>query len=275
MLLGVMGNPIAHSKSPAMHNAALAACNLHGHYVPLHVTESALKEAIAGIVAMNFRGVNVTVPHKIEVMKYVDEIDEAAKRIGAVNTIVNNDGHLVGYNTDGIGYIRSLKEEVMADLKGKSVLVIGCGGAARGIIYALLGELPDKVIVANRTVDSAYALAKEWSALGNIEGCSLAEADVKAQHVDLIINTTSVGMHPHIHNCPIEPTHIPTGIVVSDLIYNPLETALLQHAKAKGCLVHNGLGMFIYQGAYAFEYWTGIPAPIEAMKQAVKQSFIT
>lgn len=273
MLLGVMGNPIAHSKSPAMHNAALAACNIHGHYVPLHVTESALKDAVTGIVAMNFRGVNVTVPHKIEVMNYVHELDEAARQIGAVNTIVNQDGNLVGYNTDGIGYIRSLKEEVMSDLKGKSVLVIGCGGAARGIIYALLGELPSQVIVANRTVDSAYALAKEWSTLGNIEGCSLDEVAVKAQQVDLIINTTSVGMHPHIQNCPIEPSHIPSGIVVSDLIYNPLETSLLKHAKLKGSRIHNGFGMFIYQGAYAFEYWTGIPAPIEAMKQAVNQSF--
>ena len=224
---------------------------------------------------MNFRGVNVTVPHKIEVMKYVDELDEAAQRIGAVNTIVNDDGHLIGYNTDGIGYIRSLKEEVMPQLQGKSVLVIGCGGAARGIIYALLGELPSQVIVANRTVESAHALAKEWTSLGNIESCSLDEIALKAQHVDLIINTTSVGMHPHIQYCPMEPAHIPSGIVVSDLIYNPLETALLQHAKAKDCRIHSGFGMFIYQGAYAFEYWTGIPAPIEAMKQAVHQSLGT
>lgn len=273
MLLGVMGNPIAHSKSPAMHNAALSACQIDGHYVPLHVTEDKLKDAIAGIVAMNFRGVNVTVPHKIEVMKYVDELDEGARHIGAVNTIVNHDGHLIGYNTDGIGYLRSLKEEAMPDITGKNVLVIGCGGAARGIIYALLGERPNKVIVANRTVNSALALAKEWATLGNIEGCSLSEVGIHARAVDLIINTTTVGMHPNIGDCPIDPDHIPTGIVVSDLIYNPLETLLLKSARDKGCVTHNGFGMFIYQGAYAFEYWTGLAAPIDAMKEAVNHSF--
>lgn len=272
LLLGVMGDPILHSKSPAMHNAALKATGVPGTYVPLHVTNNNLKDAIQGVRALEFRGVNVTVPHKVEVMKYVDVIDEGARYIGAVNTIVNDGGVLTGYNTDGIGYIRSLKEEALADLGGKNVLVLGSGGAARGVIYALLKEGPSKVIVANRTASKADELAQEWSHLGNMKGCSMDEVQKYIKEIDLLINTTSVGMYPNIGDSPIEADLIPEGIVVSDLIYNPLKTEILHQAEKKGCVIHNGLGMFVYQGGYAFEYWTGHAAPIHEMREAVSGS---
>ncbi|MNI55516.1 Shikimate dehydrogenase [compost metagenome] len=267
-----MGDPILHSKSPAMHNAALKATGIHGTYVQLHVTDSNLKDAILGVRALGFRGVNVTVPHKVEVMKYVDVIDEGARYIGAVNTIVNDGGVLTGYNTDGIGYIRSLKEEAISDLSGKNVLVVGSGGAARGVIYALLQEGPAQVIVANRTASKSKELAQEWSHLGNMKGCSMDEVRDYVAGIDLLINTTSVGMYPNIETSPIEVDLIPEGIVVSDLIYNPLKTELLRQAEKKGCIVHNGLGMFVYQGGYAFEYWTGLTAPIDKMREAVSGS---
>ncbi|WP_055107332.1 shikimate dehydrogenase [Paenibacillus ihumii] len=274
LLFGVMGDPISQTKSPAMHSAALEAAGLAGTYVPLHVKPERLGDAIKGITALGYRGVNVTVPHKVDVMKYVDVIDEAAKQIGAVNTIVNEDGVLTGYNTDGIGYIRSLKEEAVADLSGKHVLVIGCGGAARGIVYALLQEKPGSVVVANRTIGKAQELADEWSHLGDISACKMEELAnlLQESHIDIVINTTSVGMYPRTGELPIPAELLAPHMVVSDLIYNPLKTELLLRAESIGCRIHNGLGMFVYQGAYAFEYWTGRPAPVEAMRAAVLSS---
>ncbi|WP_019636718.1 shikimate dehydrogenase [Paenibacillus fonticola] len=274
LLLGVMGDPISQTKSPAMHGAALEAAGLAGTYVPMHVRKEQLKDAIKGIAALGFRGVNVTVPHKVDVMNYVDVVDEAAKQIGAVNTIVNDGGVLTGYNTDGIGYIRSLKEEAVADLSGKHVLVIGCGGAARGIVYALLQEKPGSVIIANRTIEKAQELADEWAHLGAISACGMEElANVlQESHIDIVVNTTSVGMYPKAGELPIPAELLSPNMVVSDLIYNPLKTELLVRAESIGCRIHNGLGMFVYQGAYAFEYWTGRPAPIEAMRTVVLNS---
>ncbi|GIP48304.1 MULTISPECIES: shikimate dehydrogenase [Paenibacillus] len=272
LLLGVIGDPIQHSKSPVMHTAALKACGLAGAYLPFHVKGNRLEEAIRGVRALGFRGINVTVPHKVEVMDYLDRIDEGARLIGAVNTIVNDDGVLTGYNTDGIGYIRSLKEEAAPELRGKRVLVLGSGGAARGIVYALLQEEPGLVTVANRTAVKAREMANEWAHLGRLNGCGMEELDEVLPEVDLIINTTSVGMHPHVGDCPLDSRQIPEEIVVSDLIYNPLKTELLQQAEVRGCTIHSGLGMFVYQGAYAFEHWTGRTAPVEAMRAAVLAS---
>lgn len=269
LLLGVMGDPVIQSKSPVMHQAALRASGLAGSYVPLHVEARCLEEAILGVRALGFRGVNVTVPHKVDCIPFLDEVDEGAMAIGAVNTIVNDGGRLKGYNTDGIGYIRSLKEEAVSDLAGKNVLVLGSGGAARGIVHALLGENPGRITVANRTADKARSLAAEWSGLGPLAGCGMEEIAGILPEIDILINTTSVGMYPHPGQTPIDPALLPSGIVVSDLIYNPLKTELLIRAEQKGCRIHNGLGMFVYQGGYAFEYWTGLTAPVEAMRSAV------
>ncbi|MEK4663210.1 shikimate dehydrogenase [Priestia sp. FSL H7-0729] len=275
VLLGVMGDPIAHSKSPAMHNAALLAAGVNGMYMPLHVLPDRLEGAVRGIVALGYRGVNVTIPHKEQVMQYLDVIDESARLIGAVNTIVNEGGTLTGYNTDGIGYVRSLKEEAVPELEGKRIAVLGAGGAARGVIYALALEKPEHIHILNRTADRAIALASDLRGhgLGEISGSGLEDVARVLATADIVINTTSAGMHPHVDDVPVDPSLIREGAAVSDLIYNPLETRLLRESRMRGCTVHGGLGMFVYQGAVAFEHWLGIPAPVETMRQAVLNSF--
>ncbi|MHA0855731.1 shikimate dehydrogenase [Paenibacillus sp. CMAA1364] len=274
MRLAVIGDPIAHSKSPVMHNAALAALGLEGEYIPLHVSRQDLGQAIRRIKELGFRGINVTIPHKVDVMAHLDELDESAKLIGAVNTIVNDNGYLTGYNTDGIGYVRSLKDETHVSLSGKSIMVLGAGGAARGIVHALVQECPGHIVIANRTEDKAIQLATEWNTSGNIHGISMDNVSTYLEDMDIVINTTSIGMHPHVDEAPINPDRLPQGIIVSDLIYNPITTALLNRSQERGCTIHGGLGMFINQGAYALEYWTGKQAPIEQMRQAVLQSLL-
>lgn len=274
VLLGVLGDPIKHSKSPLMHKIALQALAIEGDFVPLHVKPDQLEDAMKGIRALHFRGVNVTIPHKVEVMKYLDEIDEGARLIGAVNTIVNDNGRLKGYNTDGIGYVRSLKEETSVELKGARIAVLGAGGAARGVIHALLEERPESVIILNRTRDKAEQLALEWTTEAiPVRGYSNEDAKSVLATVNVLINTTSVGMSPLSDELPLETSLIPEGIIVSDLIYNPLETRLLQESREqRGCTVHGGLGMFVYQGAVAFEYFTGVVPAVEQMRAAVLSS---
>lgn len=274
VLLGVLGDPIKHSKSPLMHKIALQVAGIEGDFVPLHVKPDQLEDAMKGIRAMHFRGVNVTIPHKVEVMKYLDEIDEGARLIGAVNTIVNDNGRLKGYNTDGIGYVRSLKEETSVDLKGARIAVLGAGGAARGVIHALLEERPESVIILNRTRDKAEQLALEWTTEAiPVRGYSNEDAKSVLATVNVLINTTSVGMSPLSDELPLETSLIPEGIIVSDLIYNPLETRLLRESREqRGCTVHGGLGMFVYQGAVAFEYFTGVVPAVEQMRAAVLSS---
>lgn len=269
ILLGVMGDPIVQSKSPIMHGAALQAMGISGSYVPLHVTPEKLGEAIQAIRVLGFRGVNVTIPHKVAVMAHLDLLDESAIAACAVNTIVNDNGVLTGYNTDGIGYVRSLKAETISELSGMKIMVIGAGGAARGIVTALLQEKPAQIIIANRSVDKAQRLAAECISKGNVTGISMNEVAGMLDGVDVLINTTSVGMYPHMDETPIDPRLLHEGMVVSDLIYNPLRTRLLLEGLERGCKIHGGLGMFIYQGAYALEYWTGQSPPTEIMRQSI------
>ncbi|WP_238392353.1 shikimate dehydrogenase [Paenibacillus antri] len=272
-LYGVFGDPVRHSRSPIMLGRAFAETGTNAAYVAFHVKPEALGDAVRGVRSLGLRGVNVTVPHKVEVMQYLDEIDETARVIGAVNTIVNRDGRLVGYNTDGIGYVRSLKEETGRSLRGARILLLGAGGASRGVGYALAKEEPARLIVANRTEGKASELARELGAVADTQGIGWEGIDHIIGNVDIIINTTPIGMHPNTDATPIDPASIRSGTVVSDLIYNPLKTKLLVEAEAAGLVVHGGLGMFVYQGAYAFEYWTGLPAPVAAMREAVLETF--
>lgn len=273
MLLGVMGDPIAQSKSPLMHTAALKALGIPGAYVPLHIAPGQLGEAVQAIRTLGFRGVNVTIPHKIAVMDYLDKLDASAVAGGAVNTIVNDNGVLTGYNTDGIGYVRSLKAEAVPDLSGAHILVLGAGGAARGIISALLQENPASVVIANRTADKAQELAASWQAAGIVTGAAMENIAGMIPDADIVINTTSVGMFPYPNDTPVASGLFRKGQVVSDLIYNPLRTRLLEEGLQAGCTIHGGLGMFIYQGAYALEYWTGEAAPVDIMRQTILEAF--
>lgn len=272
LFTGVFGFPVGHSMSPLMHNTAFAALELNYTYGAFEVEKGALKKAVEGIRALGFRGVNVTIPHKVEVMDYLDEIDEEARQIGAVNTIVNENGTLIGYNTDGQGYVRSLTEEWNTPLKGKKVVILGAGGAARGVAVSLAKSGVAEIIVANRSFDKAHELATHLSQWVGSRGVALEHLDqTKPLDADLLINTTSVGMSPHVAHIPISPAVLHDQLMVSDLIYNPLYTELLTQAQQAGARVHNGLGMFIHQGALAFERWTGQAAPVSLMKEAVLQ----
>lgn len=270
VLYGVIGDPIRHSKSPIMMNRAFRETGINGVYTAFHIKDGSLRDFIAGVRAMGIRGVNVTIPHKLRVMELLDEIDEGARVIGAVNTIVNDNGRLIGYNTDGIGYVRSLKEEAVPDLSGKRIMVIGAGGAARGIVYALLGESPAGISIVNRTVERAEELASSFAGGAvRLDAASNERLEELCGDADIVINTTSVGMFPNVEESPVPGEWLKPGAVASDLIYNPLQTAFLKGAEARGCTAHGGLGMFIYQGAYAFEYWTGQSAPAAAMREEV------
>jgi shikimate dehydrogenase len=273
VMYGVFGDPVRHSKSPIMLNRAFREAGLNAAYAAFHILPGQLEDAVKGIRALGFRGVNVTIPHKQEVMKYLDEIDEEAREIGAVNTIVNEQGRLIGYNTDGIGYVRSLKEETGLSLRGKSILLLGAGGASRGVVYALAKEQPAAIWIANRTKERAEQLAREMGKYADTTGIGMDAVAAFAKRADLVINNTPVGMYPNVDETPLDASLIRPHAVVSDLVYNPLITRFLREAEAAGATVHGGLGMFVYQGAYAFEYWTGLPAPIAAMREVVERSF--
>lgn len=272
ILYGVFGDPIRHSRSPIMLNRAFQEAGINAVYAAFHVRPDELGDAIRGIRALGYRGINVTIPHKVEVMQYLDEIDEGARIVGAVNTIVNESGKLIGYNTDGIGYVRSLKEETGIELKGKSVLLLGAGGAARGVAYALAKEGAGRIYIANRTKERALELADTISSYTEAIGLGMDELGHVVDEVEFVLNTTSAGMHPHVDELPLPLELLRSHHLVSDLIYNPRITRFLREAEARGARIHGGLGMFIYQGAFAFEYWTGTPAPVAAMRQVVEQS---
>ncbi len=270
-LYGIFGYPVNHSKSPQFQSSAFSYLNIPAVYLPFEIPPEKLEDAINALKTLNIKGVNITVPHKEEVVKYLDEISEEVKYIKACNTIKNIDGYLVGYNTDAYGFITGLKE-LVEDLSNKTVLVLGAGGASRAVIYSLIKEGIEKLYVANRTVERAYQILEDFRSLNRfideillpiplnkIECCVLP-------YVDIIVNTTSVGLNendkPLFDYSHIKPEHI-----VVDIIYK--ETPLLKAAKEKGCKWQDGLPMLLYQGAKAFEIWTGQKAPIEIMKKAL------
>ncbi|HJV44385.1 MAG TPA: shikimate dehydrogenase [Bacillota bacterium] len=270
VLTGIFGYPVGHSMSPLMHNAAFQALGLNYRYGAFSIPGHSLKSAVEGIRALGFRGVNVTIPHKVEVMEYLDEIDDEALQIGAVNTIVNENGKLIGYNTDGQGYVCSLLQEWETPLSGKKVVILGAGGAARAVAVSLARHGVKEMVIANRSVEKAQGLAEHVQNLVKASAISMEDLNRgKKLEVDLLINTTSVGMYPNIHNVPISLDLIHDGLMISDLIYNPLNTELLIKGKEVGAKTMNGLGMFIHQGSLAFELWTGMKPPVDLMKETV------
>jgi len=270
--LGIFGHPISHTLSPVMHNAVIKALGLDMAYLPFEVKPPNLKEAINGIKSLGIIGVNITIPHKESVIRFLDDISEEARLVGAVNTIVNKDRKLVGYNTDGSGYMASLKEELGFNPKSKRIIIIGAGGAARGILAALATQKPKSITVANRTLSRAVSLIKTFKGKfrdTRFEAIDLDNNMLKMSFnsVDLLINTTSVGMkQSKALKIPLET--LPKIAIVSDIIYNPLETLLLKKAKKFGLTTHGGLGMLVHQGARSFKLWTGMDAPMNVMRKA-------
>ena len=260
-LFGVMGYPIGHSLSPSMHNAAFAATGLNAVYLAFETKD--VNGCLMGMKSLGIKGLSITIPFKSEVIPLLDDVDDLANRIGAVNTIVNDEGRLLGYNTDATGALRALEEKT--EIPGKSGVLIGAGGAARAIGY-ILKEHGVDLKVANRSAERGEALARSL-------GCPfLPLEELEKIETDLLINTTPVGMAPRNDQCIVPEHALKPGMIVMDIIYNPLETKLLALAKAKGCVTINGLGMFIRQGVEQFRLWTGLDAPVEVMTATVKEA---
>jgi len=267
---GIFGAPVEHSISPPMQNAAFAAAGLDYCYVPFHVAPENLASAVAGIRALNLCGVNVTIPHKVTVMPYLDKIDTLARRIGAVNTIVNDAGVLTGYNTDAAGFLRALTERGI-DPDGKRVVVVGAGGAARALAF-ILAEHKARITILNRKVELDWAeeladrLTKTMAV--KVKASPLDNDNLKhaLDMADILINATSVGMNPDFNNSPVPVEMLRSSLAVFDAVYTPMDTRLLREAKQTGAVTISGIEMLIWQGALAFELWTGAQAPLAVMR---------
>jgi shikimate dehydrogenase len=271
--IGLVGNPLGHSMSPIMHNSVYPEMGLDWLYMPMEVKNDQIKDLLTGMRQMPFIGCNVTIPAKVAIMKYLDELDPLAEKIGAVNTLLFDKHRAIGFNTDGEGFVKDLERSKGIHCKGETFLIIGAGGAARAIGMTLATRGAKKIWIANRTRKKADALAQAIN--DNIGPCSesvgLKDQELKKiiNKTQVLINTTSVGLYPHVENLPIEASFIRPHLMVVDIIYNPMETKLLKLATNKGCETLNGVGMFVNQGAEAIQIWSGLQAPVEKMKQIV------
>ena len=271
--LGIIGYPIGHSISPIFQQAALDHLGIDATYEKWEVTPEGVGDFVNGLRAPDSLGINITVPHKQAVIPFLDEVDEWATAAGAVNTIVNHDGRLSGHNTDGPGFLRALLVETGYDPKGTRALVLGAGGAARGILLALARGGVDSMVIANRTLERAETLAQLAKDNGvkseaiALSGDALTEA---ASGADLIVNCTTMGMShgPDEHGSPISAAQIPATAIVNDVVYTPLITPILKEAAAAGATALGGFHMLVYQGVLSFQMWTGVDAPVDVMLAA-------
>jgi len=275
-IVGLIGYPVEHSRSPLMHNAAFECLGLDFVYLLFSVRPGYLKEAVMGLKALDIAGANVTIPYKEEVMKYLDEISSEAKFIGAVNTIHNKEGKLTGYNTDGQGFITSLLDEGRVKLESQKVFLIGAGGAGKAIAVKLVERAVERLVIIDKVEEKAKALVKRLRE--NVPDCpvytspDVGEEFAKAvRESTLLINATPVGMNEG-DPCVIDPNCLHKGLLVYDVVYNR-ETPLIEEAKKRGLRVLGGIGMLIYQGAASFEIWTGRKAPVEIMRDRLIQAF--
>lgn len=247
--------------SPSMHGTWFQENEVDATYIPLHIPADQLEKAVEGLRTLGCSGWNVTVPHKTAILPYLDSLDESAQLMQAVNTVhVMPDGSLSGSNTDGPGFVRSLEEAYGERAKGNPVLVVGAGGAARGIAHALHSQGYGPITFTNRTLEKAENLATGISGASVV---TIQEAEATLANFGLIVQTTSVGMNFAQEGIPLDPTGVREGAVVADIIYNPLETEFLKQAKQRRAWTMNGVGMFVHQGALAFETWTGIQPDTE------------
>ena len=271
-IVGLIGHPVEHSFSPPMHNAAFDELGMDYAYVAFDVNPTDLQTAIEGAKSLNIKGFNVTIPHKIEVMKFLNEIDEVAALIGAVNTI--DFKNLKGYNTDGIGAVRAIEE--VTSIKNKNVVVAGAGGASRAISFYLAKYGAESMAILNRNVEKAQGLAADVSQsglIGEVKADSISEIRNYLKDADILVDTTPIGMHPNISDEPIAfAEDMDEDLVVFDAVYNPNETVLLKEAIKAGANPVYGIKMLLYQGAESFKIWTGRDAPVDVMEKALKDT---
>jgi len=274
-LLGLIGYPLKHSFSPNMHNYAYLKNNLNYAYIPLEIEEDKIKNVLNSLKALGFIGFNVTIPYKVKIMEYLDDIDELAHKIGSVNTVKIMNGKLKGYNTDGLGFIKSLENKDIK-IKRSKVLVIGAGGASRAVSISLCSRGVEKLYITNRTYKKAEKLSKEINS--KVRKCSSSfkfdEVGKILKEIDIIVNTTSVGMKPHINETPIKTDNIMKKTDIVDIVYNPSKTKLIKETEKKGCRVVNGIDMLVYQGSEAFKIWTELESPVDDMKISLEKFLI-
>jgi shikimate dehydrogenase len=257
--------------SPVMHNAAFKNKGVDYVYLPFRVKKEELGKAIEGMRALNMRGLNITIPHKVAVIPFLDELDYLADKVGAINTVVNNDGVLKGYNTDATGFLQALLERGI-EPKEKRVVILGAGGASRAISF-ILAERGSSLVILNRTWDKAKVCADRISEIFRSEATALElnreNLATALSQTDILVNTTSVGMDPNVNETPVTANLLKPGLIVFDIVYNPIETRLQREAEVAGATVISGLEMLVWQGVVAFEKWTGLKAPVELMREEV------
>lgn len=273
-LIGLLGSPVAHSKSPAIHNAAFAATGVNAAYLAFEVAPEKLAAAAAGLVALGAAGWNVTMPHKTAMAALCDELSPAARIVGAVNTVVVQDGRMTGHITDGSGFTAALTDRGF-NPAGKQVALFGAGGAARAAAVQLALDGAAQLVIFNRTVAKARMLAETIAAETGCAARAYALDDVEAlraavTEADLVINGTKLGMAPYPETCVLPDARwLARRPVVADFVYNPVQTRLLAMAAAAGCPTLDGLAMLLWQGAQAFALWTGRPMPVAAVRAQV------
>ena len=272
-LTGILGYPVTHSVSPQMHNAAYAKLGLNYCYLPVSVKPEDLERVLEGIRILGFAGVNVTIPHKEAVVTLLDEVTKIARLIGAVNVILIQEGRLIGYNTDGPGFIDSLREDAGFEVAGKRAVVLGAGGGAKSVAMMLAQDGVKNLVVSDLIYEKAENLCEYINSHFGIAPYACPSKSNELRKLvgtcDLLVNATPVGMHPKVNECPIEDDYIiPGSAIVYDLVYNPLETKLLKLAKKNGAKAVSGIGMLIRQGALAFSLFTEQEAPVNLMKEA-------
>jgi len=276
-IIGIIGKNIENSLSPLIHNQIILKHSLNFCYLPFQVAETNLDKAIQGIKALNIKGINITFPYKEKVIKFLDKVEESAHKIGAVNTIVNNKGILIGYNTDVIGFKKSLQEDEEFVIKKKKAVIFGAGGAARGVIYALLEEGIEEICVFNRTLEKAKKIKQDFSSFfpeSSIYVFPLKEENLKnkIERAHLIVNTTSLGMPPKINNTPLPDKRLfHPNLLVYDLIYHPAKTLFLRQAERARAKIINGLPMLVYQGIESFYLWTGFKPEGKEVLEMIKR----
>ena len=276
-IIGIIGENIENSLSPLIHNQIILKHFLNFCYLPFQVAETDFNKAIQGIKALNIRGANITFPYKEKVIKFLDEVEESARRIRAVNTIVNNKGILTGYNTDVIGFKKSLQEDGKFVIKEKKAVILGAGGAARAVVYALLEEEIEEICIFNRTLEKAKKIKQDLSSFfpkSHIRVFPLEKEDLKdkIEKSHLLVNSTSIGMAPRADNTPLPDEKLfHPDLLVYDLIYHPAKTLFLRQAEKSGARIINGLPMLVYQGIESFYLWTGLKPEGKEVLEIIKR----
>ena len=276
-IIGLIGENIENSLSPLFHNQIILKNSLDFCYLAFQVAETDLGESIQGIRALNIRGVNITFPYKEKVIEFLDEVEESARRIGAVNTIVNNKGNLSGYNTDVIGFKKSLQDKEKFVIKEKKAVILGAGGAARGVIYALLEEGIEEISIFNRTLEKAEKIEQDFSpffprSIINLFSFEQNDLKDKIKEANLLLNATSIGMASQLNNTPLlDKKLFHPNLLVYDIIYHPAKTLFLREAERAEAKIINGLPMLVYQGIESFYLWSGLKVKGKEALEIIRQ----